>query len=81
MTTTELYQEAQSLFIQGKTHESITHFTEALESGYDPKTSHLGRGTAYFQLNELDKAIDDFNSIIKDDRSYERAFYYRARQS
>jgi hypothetical protein len=51
MTTKELFKEGQTLFIEGKTKESINKFTKALEAGYCTKTSHLSRGAAFIQLN------------------------------
>jgi tetratricopeptide (TPR) repeat protein len=77
MTTKEIFNEAQGLFIKGKTSESIKRFTEALKAGYDSEASHMSRGAAYLTLNEHDNAIKDFDSVIQNDTTNERAFYYR----
>ncbi|RPI37319.1 MAG: tetratricopeptide repeat protein [Nitrospiraceae bacterium] len=77
METNEFFEEGKRLFVEGKMEESIDSFTKALESGYDPKMSHLSRGAAYIKLKEPDKALGDFDKVIALDKNNARAYYYR----
>ncbi|MDH4231980.1 MAG: tetratricopeptide repeat protein [Nitrospirota bacterium] len=77
METNEFFEVGKRLFVEGKMKESIESFTRALESGYDPKISHLSRGAAYIKLKESDKALEDFEKVIELDKSNARVYYYR----
>ncbi|MFH1215756.1 MAG: tetratricopeptide repeat protein [Pseudomonadota bacterium] len=77
MTTTELFHEGQTLFIDGHVKESIEKFTRAHDEGYDPARTYLSRGVAYLKTGEYDRAIDDFTAVLELDPDNERAYYYR----
>ncbi|MBI5559537.1 MAG: tetratricopeptide repeat protein [Deltaproteobacteria bacterium] len=77
MTTTELFHEAQTLFIDGQLKESIEKFTRAHDEGYDPVRSYLSRGVAYLKTGEYDKAIDDFTAVLELEPDNDRGYYYR----
>ena len=77
MTSNELLHDAQSKFATGLPRESIDLFTRAEEEGCNPVTIYLSRGAAFLTVGELDRAIEDFNRVLKIDADNERAFYYR----
>jgi tetratricopeptide (TPR) repeat protein len=77
METNEFFEAGKRLFVEGRMEECIDSFTKALESGYDPKMSHLSRGAAYIKLKESDKALEDFDKVIGLDKNNARAYYYR----
>jgi len=77
METNEFFEAGKRLFVEGRMEESIDSFTKALESGYDPKMSHLSRGAAYIKLKESDKALEDFDKVIELDKNNARVYYYR----
>jgi tetratricopeptide (TPR) repeat protein len=77
MKANDLFENAKSLFVEGKFRESAEAFTKAAEAGYDRSISYLSRGAAYLKLREADNAIADFSSVIVLDEKSPRAYYYR----
>lgn len=77
MTTTNTFLQAQKAFLGGNLEESIKAFSDALEQGVHPVHSHLNRGIAYFKTCQFARAIEDFDIIINEDNSHERALFYR----
>ncbi len=77
MTTTNTYLQGQKTFLGGDLEDSIKAFSNALEQGVHPVHSHLNRGIAYFKTCQFDRAIEDFDIIINENNSHERALFYR----
>jgi tetratricopeptide (TPR) repeat protein len=77
MESQELLREAQMLFIEGKTRESIEAYTKALEAGTDPYIAHLSRGVACVKTKEIDMALDDFTKAVNANKQSSRAYYFR----
>ncbi|MBS1233114.1 MAG: hypothetical protein H6R42_768 [Nitrospirae bacterium] len=73
----ELFREAQLLFVQGNTEESIEGFTKALEAGIDPYIAHLSRGVAYVKIQDTEHALSDFNRAIGLNNQSARAYFFR----
>ncbi len=77
MDSTELFQKAQQLFLEGKHEDSIKAFTEAIEAGEKIEISFLSRGVAYIKINQFDNAIKDFGKVIEMNNQNYRAYFYR----
>ena len=77
MTTINTYLKGQKAFLGGDLEDSIIAFSDALKHGVHPMHSHLNRGIAYFKIGLFDRAIEDFDIVIKEDETHERAFFYR----
>ena len=77
MTTTNTYLTGQKAFLSGDMEDSIIAFTDALEHGVHPLHSHLNRGIAYFKIGQFHRAVEDFDILIKEDETHERALFYR----
>lgn len=64
--------------IKSGDHElAISFCCEALEENPDLTQAYYLRGYAYFQMNKLEKAIEDFNQTLKRNPEYADAYYYR----
>ncbi len=77
MNAKDLFEEAQALFIDGNTKESIEFFTKALDAGYDKFMVHLSRGVGYLRMEEIDKAAEDFGKAVSLKIDNPRAYFYR----
>ncbi len=77
MTTTNTYLTGQKAFLGGDLERSIVAFTDAVEHGIHPLHSHLNRGIAYFKIGRFHHAIKDFDMLIDEDETHERALFYR----
>lgn len=77
MTTTNTYLIRQKAFLGGDLENSMVAFTDAMEHGIHPLHSHLNRGIAYFKIGRFHHAIKDFDILINEDETYERALFYR----
>ena len=81
-------QLGDKLFNEGKYQEAIAAYTEYLRlQPRDIKTIY-NRGRAYEELQQFDKALDDFRSVIKEDPlnvnghlSIASDFYYRLKDN
>jgi Tfp pilus assembly protein PilF len=51
--------------------------SEAAELDPGRKLTFVSRGSAYLQLNQLEKALEDFNHAIHIEPEYARAFHLR----
>jgi len=77
MTTTNTYLIGQKAFLGGDLEDSIVAFTDAMENGIHPIHSHLNRGIAYFKIGRFHHAIKDFDILINENETHERALFYR----
>jgi tetratricopeptide (TPR) repeat protein len=77
MTTINTYLKGQQAFLGGDLEDCIIAFSDALEHGIHPMHSYLNRGIAYFKTALFDRAVEDFNRVIKEDKNHERALFYR----
>ncbi|MBI5409977.1 MAG: tetratricopeptide repeat protein [Nitrospirae bacterium] len=73
----KLLHQAQRLFREGKKQESIMAFTMAIEAGEATEIAFLSRGVAYLQTGQINKAIDDFRTVIGMNDDNIRAHFYR----
>ncbi len=76
LTSKQIFEEAQSLFMDGKLDESIKAFTEAINSGEKSEVSYLSRGVAYLRNNDKENAISDFTEVEKMNDQNVRAHFY-----
>ncbi|MEW6220913.1 MAG: tetratricopeptide repeat protein [Thermodesulfobacteriota bacterium] len=76
-TTSELFKEAQDLFVHGHLRESLAGFDRAEAAGFDPIVSALSRGAAYLRLGEYEGAIHELDSVVARQPNHDRALYYR----
>ena len=68
-------------FDLGDQHNAITSYGKALESNPDEwllTNIYLNRGIAYYELEDYEEAIEDFNRSIDVDPNYALAFNIRA---
>jgi len=73
----ELLRQAQLLFAEGKDKENVEAFTKALEAGADPYIVHLSRGVGYVKIQDIDKALSDFDKAISLNKQSPRAHFFR----
>jgi len=77
MTAAELFQEGQTLLLDGKVREAEEVFTKAIDAGADPYMAHLSRGVCRMHLKQPGPAAEDFTRAIGLNASGYRPFYYR----
>jgi len=56
---------AYTLFTEGKTEETIAHFSAAIRLNPDYAMAYKARGLCYFKIGQYEKAVMDFNEVIK----------------
>jgi tetratricopeptide (TPR) repeat protein len=76
-TNKTMIGDAQRLFLEGKVKESIGLFSSAIDSGDKSDIVYLSRGVAYLKDHNPDKAIDDFDKVVKQDDSNFRGHFYK----
>jgi len=80
---TEL-SRADNLFNKGEYGEAVEMYTEFLRLHPEHTKTLYNRGRAYEEMNEYEKALEDFNSVLKKDFTHVQAnisvakdFYFR----
>jgi tetratricopeptide (TPR) repeat protein len=69
--------KAQIAFDEGEYQQSISYYTSLIDSDIDVLDCYLGRGEAYMELDQFDKAIADFEQAeLK--KSNSASFYLAA---
>ena len=68
---------------EGRLEEAVAIYTKIIEAvpdktGNIPAVIHKHRGMAYFAMNKLEEAIDDFEMSIQADPKAFRSYYYKA---
>jgi tetratricopeptide (TPR) repeat protein len=58
-------QLADLYYIKGRYEEAITQYTTLIDAGKQVQLASLGRGKAYVQTEQLDKAVPDFEKVIE----------------
>ena len=48
-----------------KYKESVSFYSKAIEFGYEPERTYLGRASVWSLLEEYEKAIDDYTEVLK----------------
>jgi len=76
-TSKKIFDDAKYLLVKGKVVESIDAFTKAINSGEKSDIAFLSRGVAYLRNHEAEKAICDFDEVVRHDDGNARAHYYR----
>ena len=71
----EIYNDAMYEFLNNRFEKSIEILSEAAELDPGRKLTFVSRGSAYLQLNQLGKALQDFNHAIEIDPKYARTFH------
>jgi len=56
---------AYTLFTEGKTEETIAHFSAAIRLNSDYAIAYKARGLCYFKIGQYENAVMDFNEAIK----------------
>ncbi len=77
MESRKIFENAQRLFLEGKLNESITLFSDAIESGEETEIAYLSRGVAYLKSKQINSAINDFGAVVTINDENVRAHYYR----
>jgi tetratricopeptide (TPR) repeat protein len=77
MDAQELFLNAQRHFIEGRHKDSISAFTESIEAGGKTEIAFLSRGVAYLKTEQIDKAIEDFGTVLAMNNNNIRAYFYR----
>lgn len=67
---------------EGRLEEAVNIYTKIIEAvpdkvGNIPAVIHKHRGMAYFAMNKLDDAIEDFEASIQADTKAFRSYYYK----
>lgn len=80
----ERSNEGDRYYKQGKYEEAVKSYTEFLRLNPKDVKSLYNRGRAYQELGQTDKALEDFNQVIKEDPNNTNAYlslandyYYR----
>jgi Flp pilus assembly protein TadD len=71
------FEDGKKLMIDGKVRESIEAFSKAIQNGEDTDTVFMSRGVAYLRNHETDKAIGDFDHVVKHSSHNVRAHFYK----
>ncbi|MBI5372803.1 MAG: tetratricopeptide repeat protein [Sphingobacteriales bacterium] len=74
----DLVTKGQSLLADEKFTEALDIFTKAWEADSLNYNVYTGRGTAYYNLKEFEKAFLDFSKAIKIQPDSALAYHYRA---
>ncbi len=69
---------ALALFETGKEREAIAFLDKAIPKFKNASTLYVARGNIHSQLNEIDKAISDYDHAIAGDKSF-KLYHYRAK--
>jgi tetratricopeptide (TPR) repeat protein len=77
MKTDKLLREAKICFVSGQLEKCIDLFNAAEKTGAEQTAICLSRGAALMALGRYWEAKDDFTTVIDDDSTNERAYYYR----
>ena len=70
---------ARDLFSQGMWKEAAEGFSEVLALDSDSSESYLLRGSSFFYLDEVDRALSDFALTLDLDPNNAEAYYFRGR--
>jgi tetratricopeptide (TPR) repeat protein len=75
----ELEKQGFTLLACGRPAEAVAALTRALEAGASDPALYHNRGVGYSLLNQLDRALADYNEAIRLDPGNARAYEARAR--
>ncbi len=81
-TIDDMLLRAISAHNEGRLEEAVDIYTRIIESipdetGNIPAVIHKHRGMAYFAMNKLEEAINDFEASINADPKAFRSYYYK----
>ena len=62
---------------RGNHFEAVEAYTDTLRVAPDHNLAHANRGLAYLHLGQPERALNDFNEMIRQDQSNADAYYYR----
>lgn len=77
MDAQELFRNAHRILLDGRYQESISAFTESIDAGGKTEIAFLSRGVAFLKTGQIDKAIEDFGTVLSMNSSNIRAYFYR----
>lgn len=62
---------------QGKPNEAIRNYSLAIRNYSEYRYAYLNRGLAYLETGNEEKALKDFNALLRIDRTDKKAAHYR----
>lgn len=74
-----MFSRGQQLNKDGEYSRAVEAFNEAIRRKPDHPAAYVGRGNAYFFLQQFDRAIEDYNAALKIQPGFALAYAQRGR--
>jgi len=74
---TEFFQEAEVALLDRKYKKAIKYFERCLQYKPDMSAAHRGIATCYELLNQYEKAIPHYETVIQSDSTFSRIIYFQ----
>jgi tetratricopeptide (TPR) repeat protein len=58
-------QLADLYYVKGRFEEAVTQYSLLIDAGKEVELASLGRGKAYYELKQYDKALPDFQKVVE----------------